>query len=213
MDMQMPMMDGEQLAAEIRKYYSVEELPIIVLSSIGTGLMNDADRLFSSYLTKPVAPSRLLNTLVNVIDDQKGGESKNQFSPNQKQASAFNKLRILIADDNELNLMVAGKILEQMGYASDRVYDGNEVIEKLHKQSYDLILMDIEMPGINGTEATKRIHGMFDKNDRPIIIGLSGNVARAEIQSYLDSGMDDFLPKPLNESDLFQKIEDWFEQD
>ncbi|MDP4953954.1 MAG: response regulator, partial [Flavobacteriales bacterium] len=213
MDMQMPMMDGEQLAAEIRKYYSVEELPIIVLSSIGTGLMNDTDRLFSSYLTKPVAPSRLLNTLVNVIDDQKGGESKNQFSPDQKQASAFNKLRILIADDNELNLMVAGKILEQMGYASDRVYNGNEVIEKLHKQTYDLILMDIEMPGINGTEATKRIHGMYDKNDRPIIIGLSGNVARAEIQSYLDLGMDDFLPKPLNESDLFQKIEDWFEQD
>ena len=211
--MQMPMMDGEQLAAEIRKYYSVEELPIIVLSSIGTGLMNDTDRLFSSYLTKPVAPSRLLNTLVNVIDDQKGDESKNQFSPDQKQASAFNKLRILIADDNELNLMVAGKILEQMGYASDRVYNGNEVIEKLHKQTYDLILMDIEMPGINGTEATKRIQGMYDKNDRPIIIGLSGNVARAEIQSYLDSGMDDFLPKPLNESDLFQKIEDWFEQD
>ena len=67
------------------------------------------------------------------------------------------------------------------------------------------------MPGINGTEATKRIHGMFDKNDRPIIIGLSGNVEQSEVQSYLDSGMDDFLPKPLNETALFQKLEDWFD--
>ena len=213
MDMQMPMMDGEQLAAEIRKYYSVEELPIIVLSSIGTGLMNDTDRLFSSYLTKPAAPSRLLNTLVNVIDAQTGEVKNNEFSLHQQQTSAFNQLRILIADDNELNLMVAAKILEQMGYSSDRVYNGHEVIERLNKQSYDLILMDVEIPGINGTESTKRIHGMFDKNDRPIIIGLSGNVEQSEVQSYLDSGMDDFLPKPLNETALFQKLEDWFDQD
>lgn len=213
MDMQMPMMDGEQLAHEIRKHYSAQELPIIVLSSIGTGLMNDEAKLFSGYLTKPVAPSRLMNTLVNVIDEQKGIAKKDNFSPNLNQPSAFNDLRILIADDNELNLMVAGKILEQMGYASDRVHNGDEVLQRLNKQHYDLILMDVEMPEINGTEATKRIHGMFDKNERPIIFGLSGNVERAEIQSYLDSGMDDFLPKPLNETELFQKIEDWFEQD
>lgn len=213
MDMQMPLMDGEQLATEIRKYYSVEELPIIVLSSIGTSLMNDSAQLFSSYLTKPVAPTRLLNTLVNVIDAQNGEVKNHQFSFHQQQTSAFNELRILIADDNELNLMVAAKILEQMGYSSDRVYNGHEVIERLNKQRYDLILMDVEMPGLDGTEATKRIHGMFDKNDRPVIIGLSGNVEQSEVQSYLDSGMDDFLPKPLNETALFQKLEDWFEQD
>jgi len=213
MDMQMPLMDGEQLATEIRKYYSVEELPIIVLSSIGTSFMNDSAQLFSSYLTKPVAPSRLLNTLVNVIDAQNGEVKNNRFSLHQQQTSAFNQLRILIADDNELNLMVTAKILEQMGYSSDRVYNGHEVIERLNKQRYDLILMDVEMPGIEGTEATKRIHGMFDKNDRPVIIGLSGNVEQSEVQSYLDSGMDDFLPKPLNETALFQKLEDWFEQD
>jgi two-component system sensor histidine kinase/response regulator len=212
LDMQMPMMDGEQLAIEIRKHFSEKELPIVILSSIGVGVMNDEQDLFSSYLTKPVAPSRLMNTLVNVMERKGVDQPAKSLSPKNKQSS-FNTLRILIADDNELNLMVTSKILEQMGYSSDRVYSGEEALNKLSKKSYDLVLMDIEMPGMSGVEASKKIRGMYDENDRPVIIALTGNVDQKDVQHCLNSGMDDFIPKPLNEETLNEKIGDWFENE
>ncbi len=210
LDMQMPKMDGEQLAIEIRKHFSEKELPIVVLSSIGTGVMKDEQALFSSYLTKPVAPSRLMNTLANVMERK--GEPSKQRTPKNKQSS-FNTLRILIADDNELNLMVTSKVLEQMGYASDRVYSGEEALRKLSKKHYDLVLMDIEMPGMSGLEASQKIHGMYEEQDRPVIIALTGNVDQKDVQHCLNAGMDDYLPKPLSEELLHQKLGDWFENE
>lgn len=212
LDMQMPMMDGEQLAVEIRKHFTEKELPIVVLSSTGTGVMNDQQELFSSYLTKPVAPSRLMSTLVSVMDQKGEDRPTKGLSPINKQSS-FNTLRILIADDNELNLMVTSKMLEQMGYASDRVYSGEEALRKLSMKSYDLVLMDIEMPGMSGVETSKKIHGMYEENDRPVIIALTGNIEQKDVQQCLNSGMDDFIPKPLNEELLQKKLGDWFDND
>ena len=115
-------------------------------------------------------------------------------------------LRILIAEDNAFNKMLIEKLLDKFGYKDfDHAFNGLEVLEKLKENSYDLILMDIQMPEKDGMETTKEIIREYGE-DRPIIIALTADANEYSKQTYLDAGMDDFLSKPYKSEDLEQLL-------
>ena len=211
MDMQMPNMDGAQLSRIIRDHYSKEELPIVVLSSTGELLVAE-DEIFNSYLTKPVKPGKLKSTLLNILDNQ--SPFQNSAIAEGPAGSTMSSLKILIADNNDINLAVTSKILENMGYNSEKAHSGHEVVQKVNKSWYDLILMDVDMPGLTGFEATKKIKSMYlDNSEAPVIIALLGHDSKQDRKKCLNQGMDDLITKPLEETELSTKIEEWFDVD
>ena len=118
-----------------------------------------------------------------------------------------------MADDNEINLAVTSKILENLGYRSELAQSGDEVIEKINNAQYDLILMDLDMPGITGVEASRRIKTMYFDREAPVIIAVTGHDSKQDRKKCLNNGMDDLISKPVREEKLGAKIEEWFDLD
>ncbi len=212
LDMQMPRLDGRALTASIRKHYSKEELPIIVLSSMGDSVLNEQDKLWNSYLTKPVKPTKLLEVI-----QQNLGFSLTPKSVGEKhkakidvQRDTYSDLDILIAEDNEIHQAVVSKTLEVIGFRAKKAYNGMEVLEKMSSQSFDLILMDMHMPDLSGQETTEKIKKMLNGQEAPVIIGMTELPTAAERKSCLNAGMDDYLAKPLDVDELNSKINEWF---
>jgi CheY-like chemotaxis protein len=211
-DMQMPEIDGHGLTVKIREHYSAAELPIIVLSSIGKSLIEAEEGLYSSYLTKPVKQSKLLSTLNKVMGVSAGELAKTSITQGNVEGGLLNNgLKILIAEDNEISQAVTAKTLEILGHTSDKAFTGLEVMEKINRQSFDLILMDLQMPELNGLQATKKIKSIYTSDQAPVIIGLSSG-GKSDEKSCMNSGMDDVLNKPLNPDELEEKINYWFPQ-
>lgn len=212
LDMQMPEMDGELLTKKIREKYSIDQLPIIVLSSLGKSLLQDDDGFYSSYLTKPVKHTKLLTSINKVlgVDERKLALEESGVIGLDSVYQLDNKLKILIADDNEINRAVTEKTLQILGFKSAKASNGKQVLEKLLKTPYDLILMDVQMPVMDGLEASRKIKAMYEREEAPVIIGLTGNTSGNDKQECLKNGMDDFISKPLDSDDLSQKIHHWF---
>lgn len=212
LDMQMPRLDGRALTASIRKHYSKEELPIIVLSSMGSSVLSEQDELWNSYLTKPVKPTKLLEVI-----QQNLGFSLTPKAVGEKhkakidvQRDTFSDLDILIAEDNEIHQAVVSKTLEVIGFRAKKAYNGMEVLEKMSSQSFDLILMDMNMPDLSGQETTQKIKKMLNGQEAPVIIGMTELPTATERKSCLSAGMDDYLSKPLDVDELNSKINEWF---
>lgn len=136
--------------------------------------------------------------------------------PRAKTASPFDDtlsqrkpLRILLAEDNTVNQMVAVAMLRRFGYRAEVAGDGHEALAAVQREPYDLVLMDIQMPGMDGLEATRAIIALGPAVPRPRIIGLSANGMAEDIQAALDAGMDDYLAKPMTPSGLRAILEKW----
>ena len=168
LDMQMPEMDGLTLAAQIRQYPDCQKLPLVMLTSIGRQEINtpaiEVD--FAAFLNKPIKQSQLYNVLINIFGEQ-ATEIRVQrtfLSPLVQTIPMLAlelPLRILLADDHLVNQKVALQILQRMGYRADVAGNGIEVLEALRRQPYDVVLMDVQMPEMDGLEATRRIHEQF----------------------------------------------------
>ncbi|MGB0424487.1 MAG: ATP-binding response regulator, partial [Flavobacteriales bacterium] len=208
MDMQMPKMDGLELTKLIRKHHSQEDLPIVVLSSTGEHFMQDDSNLFNHFLTKPVKPSKLKSTLVKMVSPITSDTGQ---PGHVKKMVPMSNLKILIADDDEINLAVTAKLLENMGYHAEKALDGQQVLQKINTDKYDLILMDIEMPGLTGVEATKKIKTMYFDRQAPVIFALTGHSSKQDRKKFLSQGMDDLISKPVDETILNNKIGEWFD--
>lgn len=213
-DMQMPGMDGNQLAGLIRKRFSKVQLPIIMLTSLGENL-NDDKSLFSKYLTKPIKQSQLYKVIGEVLYGKTTSieaESKkvttsyisNTISETEKQ-----KLSILLAEDNTINQKVALRILNKLGYEADLVANGLEVLEAIKLKHYDLIFMDIQMPEMDGLEASRAIRSQHFENS-PVIIAMTANAMQGDKEKCLEAGMNDYIPKPVQVSDIDEGITRWF---
>lgn len=111
-------------------------------------------------------------------------------------------LRVLIAEDNELNRKVMLAFLERLGHASDVAVDGPEVLQRMDEASYDLILMDIRMPGMNGVDVTRHIRRLGDTIEQPHIIGVSASILESDRPVFAEAGIDDCLMKPIRLKDL-----------
>jgi PAS domain S-box-containing protein len=217
-DMQMPEIDGLTLAIQIRKNPAIANVPLIMLTSTNQRdeVKKALDIGFISYLVKPVKPTRLLDTIMNIV----GSQSKinnSQIAINEELPAITNKntskLKLLLAEDNLVNQKVFLKQLQNLGYQADAVANGQEVLELLDKIPYDLIFMDCQMPILDGLEATKEIRrrpvSSFAKHQQPVVIAITANAMKEDQKICLDAGMDDYLSKPVAKDKLAAMLELW----
>lgn len=208
LDMSMPEMDGVALAKEIRRIPQSSSLPLIMLTSLGHRDDDTGDVVFAAFLTKPIKPSLLYDVLINVI----AGKTVSDRSRSAKQSridptlARRMPLKILLVEDNLVNQKVATRILERMGYRADIASNGLEAIDALQRQVYDVALMDIQMPEMDGLEATRQIRRIRLKQ-RPRIIAMTANAMEQDQKACLDAGMDDYVRKPVTIEDLQAALE------
>jgi CheY-like chemotaxis protein len=201
LDMHMPGMDGLQLARQVRQHRGGEALPLVMLSSMGPR-REEADALglsFAALLTKPIKPSQLHNVLVEAFagQPQRVGAQRAQGKADADMG-AKHPMRILLAEDNAVNQKVALRLLQRLGYTADVAANGLEVLEAIARQPYDLILMDVQMPEVDGLEATRRICQLVPKEERPRIVAMTANALAGDRERCIEAGMDDYVTKPVD---------------
>ncbi len=207
LDYLMPEMDGLDVARIIREIVPARETRIIVLTSANDKSSKDlfAEIGTNGYLTKPIFQSELMATIAEVLRKYPLTESRTPIlksEPDKKPS-----LRILLAEDNPINQTVAISILEGRGYEVTLAQNGREAVEYYSKQSFDLILMDIQMPDVNGLEATEAIRALEPTEDHIPIVALTANALKGDREMCLDAGMDGYVTKPVRADELFLQID------
>jgi signal transduction histidine kinase/DNA-binding response OmpR family regulator len=204
LDMHMPEMDGVMLAKEIRKYRNTNALPLVMLTSLGQRESKMVD--FAAFLTKPIKAAQLYSTLLQVLSGTTRAETKYRVDFDSQMAERL-PLRILVVEDNPVNLKLAQLLLARLGYRSDVAGNGIEALDALCRQSYDVVLMDVQMPEMDGLEASRRIRADFDTNVQPCIIAMTANAMQGDREECLNAGMNDYLSKPIQVHDLVEALE------
>ncbi len=206
LDMHMPEMDGVELAKRIRKT-GVAKFPLVLFSSIGRREAGGDLNLFSTYLSKPIKQSQLFDTLLGLffkpaVDEEH--PTTERFKPDPQMGSRH-PLRILLAEDNTVNQKLALRLLEQMGYNADVAANGLETLEAIERRMYDVVLMDVQMPEMDGLEATRQIISRWPEN-RPFIIGLTANAMQGDREMCLEAGMNHYIAKPVRMVELVDAL-------
>jgi GAF domain-containing protein/CheY-like chemotaxis protein len=205
LDMHMPEMDGLQLAQRI--HASRPSLPLVLFSSLGRREAGDTEGLFSAYLTKPVHQSQLFDTLVGLLVHALAPKEIKAAKPKTDPEMAVrHPLRILLAEDNVVNQKLALRILTQMGYRADLASNGVEAVESLVRQTYDVVLMDVQMPEMDGLEASRRINAQWPTAKRPRIVAMTANAMQGDRDMCLAAGMDDYITKPIRVDQLVEAL-------
>ncbi len=204
LDMQMPEMDGVMLAREIRRLPGLEKLPMVMLSSLGQHEVKAEKDLFHAVLTKPVKPSQLFDLLAGTFKESETALAASaQVVPKPAAEKSGPSLRVLLAEDNVVNQKVALHMLAAIGLRPDVAANGIEVIDAVSRQTYDVILMDVQMPEMDGLEASRRIiAGQPDPARRPWIIAVTANAVQGDRELCLAAGMDDYISKPIKREQL-----------
>jgi PAS domain S-box-containing protein len=228
-DMQMPEMDGLQLARAIRADRRLADVRMIMLTSIGMrGHAAECHRAgFTGYLTKPAGQSQLYDCIATVMGGEPGHSTKADDAASAleaqdpaghrlvtrhslREAKAQSQQRILVADDNETNQMVAVQLLRRLGYHAEVAANGAEAFAAFRTLPFNLILMDCQMPQMDGYEATKAIREAERGTERHIpIIAATANAMLGDREKCLAAGMDDYLPKPVKMEELKTMLERW----
>jgi GAF domain-containing protein/CheY-like chemotaxis protein len=201
-DLLMPDLDGIQLAertAALPNRDGHEPMPIVILSSIGLRERDDAS--LAAWLAKPVKPSALHDAIATLVL----GEAASRPAPRVPAAGARpgedRALRILLAEDNPVNQKLALRLLAQMAYEPEVAGDGLQAIAALERSSFDVVLMDVQMPELDGLEATRRIRSRWP--DRPVwIVAMTANAMAGDREACLAAGMNDYISKPIRPAEL-----------
>ncbi|NEQ35047.1 MAG: response regulator [Okeania sp. SIO3I5] len=210
LDLQMPEMDGLNLAAKIRKLPKLKTLPLVMLTSVGCPKHN-ATLDLQACVNKPIKSSQLYDVLIKVFADCEI-RSKNQAEVDINQNLAKQvPLRILVAEDNVINQKVALSMLKRMGYSPDVVSNGLEALTALEQVGYDLVLMDVQMPEMGGLEATEHICEKYGKelDKRPAIVAMTAGAMEGDREICLRTGMDDYISKPVKVQALQRVLVNW----
>jgi signal transduction histidine kinase/DNA-binding response OmpR family regulator len=207
LDMHMPEMDGVHVARALRA--QGVKWPLVLFSSLGRREMGAEEALFAAYLLKPLK----IGTLYEVVSQQLGQAPRPSQAP-VVSASAFEAdfaerfpLRILLAEDNAINQKFALRLLQKLGYRADVAGDGREVLQALRRQIYDVILMDVQMPEMDGLEAARRVRLLTNLERPPRIIGLTANAMQGDRERCLEAGMNDYVSKPIQVKELQTALE------
>ena len=201
--------DGQPLAAAIRQQPSGETLPLVLLTTNrrSNGVVAALALPFTTYLHKPIKQSQFYNALADLFAAPRLPASPmhvpSKFDP---QMAARLPLRLLLAEDNAVNQKMALLLLARLGYSADVASNGLEVIAALHRQTYDLILMDVQMPEMDGLSATRYICAHWDPAQRPWIVALTANAMQGAREECLDVGMNDYVSKPIQVEALIQAL-------
>jgi CheY-like chemotaxis protein len=205
-DMHMPELDGLMLTREIRKLQDEKALPIILLTSLGRRELGADELNFSAYLTKPLKPSALYDALAGIFARDLVSSKPESAKPimNTEMAEQH-PLRILLAEDNQVNQKLALRILEQMGYRADVASNGLEAVESIERQVYDVILMDVQMPEMDGLDATRNIRKLTQLT-QPHIIAMTANALEGDREMCLAAGMNNYVSKPIRVNELVDAL-------
>lgn len=206
-DMQMPGMDGVMLAKLMKQRYPF--IPVLLLSSIGEEFEERQRGLFYSVMTKPLRQHVLNKQVSNALQTRKHADIEEQVFPKKMSVdfSTHYPCVILVAEDKLINQLVIVNILDRLGYKPDLVKNGEEAIKAVNEKDYDMVLMDMRMPVMDGLVATRMIRKKQLK--QPVIIALTANALKGDEQDCLDAGMDDYIAKPIRLEDLMDKLEKW----
>jgi len=210
LDMQMPEIDGIQSAEMIHK--RKEELPLVMLTSLGMhGRQVPAD-LFAGRLNKPIKVTQLYEVLTSVLSIQPTLAAKPIPARPRLDAQMAEKrpIKILLAEDNPINQQVVMLMLSKLGYEPELVSNGLEALNAVKQHGYDLVLMDVQMPDMNGEEATRRIRAEVPQKRQPYIVALTADALEGRREFYLENGMDDYLSKPMGIDNLVKAIEHYW---
>jgi two-component system, sensor histidine kinase and response regulator len=203
-DYQMPEMDGNQVSQHIKNQFPF--LPIILLSSAGDGQEKCQKELYTSMLTKPVKQHILAKSIGNALRTTQLPITEALHTGDIIPANfaLMHPMNILVAEDNLFNQQVILGILEMMGYSADLAENGAEAVAMATFKSYDVILMDMQMPELNGIQATEEIRRTL--TSQPVIIAMTANVLQEDREACTLAGMNDHIGKPFNFEDLIDKL-------
>jgi len=213
LDMQMPEMDGMELARRIRGDSSISSTILILLTSMGRrGDGREAREAgVSAYLTKPAKQSELYDTLAAVTRSAEEESTRLITRHSLREMKAERSARVLLAEDNEVNQKVAVRMLERLGYRVDVAEDGLEALDAMSRHEYVAVLMDVQMPNMNGYETTVEIRrGESERGGRHTpIIAMTANAMQGDREKALEAGMDDYVPKPVKPKQLSEVLGRW----
>ena len=224
-DMQMPEMDGLELARRVKADPDLAGTRLILLTSMGNqhvALMEEAG--FRAGLTKPIRQSQLFDCMAEVMADTLaiGGEGEGKgkagepigsaaVAPSARNGTGKRKkqLRILVAEDNTVNQKVAVRMLERLGYRADIAGNGMEALNAVSRIPYDIVLMDCQMPEMDGFEATCHIRTLDGAASHTTIVAMTANALEGDKEKCLAAGMDDYIAKPIRQAELAGIIDRW----
>ncbi|TGC10765.1 hypothetical protein CUN85_04385 [Methanolobus halotolerans] len=216
LDMHMPGMDGLTLAKIIKSDQKLKGIKLIMLTSLGQWATaeNSERKHFAAYLTKPVAQKELLNKLSTIFTMENDTDKTQLSKPGHIHSERSHKktnLRILLAEDNIVNQKVAQGMLRKLGYRADTVANGREAVQALEMVLYDLVLMDVQMPEMDGVEATSLIRNPDSSVlDRQVpIIAMTAHAMKGDKERFIKAGMNDYISKPVSLQALMELLDKW----
>ncbi len=211
-DSQMPEMDGFTVSERIRQIPELRSIPIMMLTS--SGVRGDSERCrkigIDAYLPKPIKLTEFLNAIQMTLGQSKikeKAQKKPQLVTQYLVRELNPRYHILVAEDNLVNQKLAYRLLEKAGNQAEIANNGQEVLEKINKKKYDLILMDVQMPVMDGLQATKAIRANEKDGEHMPIIALTAHAMKGDAEKCLAAGMDGYVTKPIRSEELFQEIE------
>ncbi len=226
-DMRMPGKDGGEFARELKIKQGGAEMPLILLSSVGENERITPD-LFKAKLTKPTRKHRLLEAFKSALENtnRRGGtgasapsaSKEERMAPvveergREKTSSSGKKGRMLVAEDNQVNVKLAEKLLGSLGYSVDFVTNGRKAVEMARGGGYDLILMDCQMPEMDGCEATRLIRELPAPVCDVPIVAMTANAMESDRRECVAAGMNDYIAKPMRKDEVASKLEKWIRQ-
>src|SRR6266487_3418288 len=204
-DLRLSDMSGIQLAKSIKNQYPA--IPIILMNAYGNESYKQEPELFSFIISKPLRQNVLLDNMLDVFT-RTTTEKPTAIRKLTEDFSQQYPLRILIAEDNIVNQKLATRMLNKLGYQPDLAENGKEAIEMVGHEHYDIILMDVQMPEMDGLEATRMIRTCLEV--QPVIIAVTANVMLGDRDDCMQAGMDDYISKPIELNELLAQLEKWY---
>ena len=214
-DYLMPKMDGEALGKAIKEHPQLQQIHMMLLTS--RGIRGDATRArkagFDAYLTKPIKQSQIFDAIISVFSKNKQDDRQRTPPPiitrHTLKERQSQRPRILLVEDNVVNQKVAMIHLRKLGYSADVANNGLEALAAIEKDDYALVLMDIQMPEMDGYQAAQEIRRQYDKDHLVPIIAMTANAMKGDREKCLAAGMDDYLPKPVRPDKLRAMLDIW----
>lgn len=207
-DLQMNGMDGIQLSKSIKQLHPA--MPVILLNNTGDESFRQYPELFSAHINKPIKQHLLSKHIASSLRQKINSSVENKQKQKQKLSADFAKqhpLKILVGEDDAINQQLAKVILNKLGYEICICSNGKEVLEEVSQHRYDLILMDVRMPAMDGLEATRMIRLCL--TEQPVIIAMTANALQGDREMCLAAGMDDYISKPIKLEELVDSLEKW----
>jgi PAS domain S-box-containing protein len=198
---------GDTLARKIRTMPGIAETRLLIASSAGSyALSAEAKATVDAVLTKPIREQSLLDAFTRLFGNARPTSEAARDVVEVEAGSAARPLRVLVAEDNKINQQLAKMLLQNAGHQVDIVENGEEAVDAVSSGDYDIVLMDVQMPVLDGLQATKRIRALLSPKNAVVIIALTAHAMAGAREEYLAAGMDDYLSKPLDLVMLFKKL-------